>query len=86
MNVVGAKSEPEPAPLSAPLQTPQGKQVRQTWNLADYREMNLFVRCRYLGTAATVVTNIPAPLKTCVFSFHDVKGNQTVTSPVFECK
>jgi hypothetical protein len=64
----------------------QGKQVRETWNLADYRDMNLFVRCRYLGTAATVVADIPAPLKTCIFSFHNVSGNQPVVSPVFECK
>jgi hypothetical protein len=64
----------------------QGKQVRETWNLADYRDMNLFVRCRYLGTAATVDTNIPAPLKTCIFSFHNVSGNEPVASPVFQCK
>jgi hypothetical protein len=64
----------------------QSRQVRQTWNLADYRQMNLFVRCRYSGTAATVVTNIPAQLKSCVFSFHNVGGDQPVASPVFECK
>jgi hypothetical protein len=64
----------------------QGKQVRQTWNLADYRDMNLFVRCRYLGTGETVVMNLPAPLKICVFSFRDMPGNQPVASPVFECK
>jgi|HubBroStandDraft_2_1064218.scaffolds.fasta_scaffold307921_3 hypothetical protein len=63
-----------------------GKRVRETWKLTDYRDMNLFVRCRYLGTPATVVTNIPAPLRTCVFSFQNVTGNQPVASPVFECK
>jgi hypothetical protein len=64
----------------------QGRQVRQTWNLADYRDMNLFVRCRYLRTAETVVANLPAPLKTCIFSFRNASGNQPVTNPVFECK
>jgi len=63
-----------------------GKRVRETWKLADYRQMNLFLRCRYLGTPATVVTNIPAPIKTCVFSFQNVAGNQPVASPAFECK
>jgi len=63
-----------------------GKRVRETWNLADYRQLNLFLRCRYLGTAATVVTNIPAPLKTCVFSFQNVAGDHPVASPAFECK
>jgi hypothetical protein len=64
----------------------QDRQVRETWNVADYRDMNLFVRCRYLGTAETIVRNIPAPLKTCVFTFRDVPGNRPVASPVFECK
>jgi hypothetical protein len=64
----------------------QGKQVKETWNLADYREMNLFVRCRYLGTKETVVINLPAPLKICVFSFRDMPGKQPVASPVFECR
>ena len=64
----------------------QGKQIKQTWNLADYRDMNLFVRCRYLGVKQTVVENLPAPLKTCIFSFRDMPGNQPVASPVFECK
>src|ERR1700677_4722026 len=59
-----------------------GKRVRETWNLADYRDMNLFVRCRYVGTAETVVMNLPAPLKTCVFSFRDMPVNQPVASPV----
>ena len=63
-----------------------GKRVRETWKLADYRQMNLFVRCRYLGTPATVVTNVPAPLKTCVFSFQNVAGDHPVASPAFECK
>jgi len=64
----------------------QGKQIRQTWNLADYRDMNLFVRCRYLSTKEVVVENLPAPLMTCIFSFRDMPGNQPVASPVFECK
>lgn len=64
----------------------QGKQVKETWKLADYRDMNVFVRCRYVGTKETVVMNLPAPLKICVFSFRDMPGNQPVASPVFECR
>jgi hypothetical protein len=64
----------------------KGKDVRQTWNLADYRDMNLFVRCRYIGTKETVTLNLPAPLKTCEFTFRDMPGNQPVASPVFACK
>jgi hypothetical protein len=71
----------------APDDTQQdvGKRVRETWKLVDYRQMNLFLRCRYSGTAATVVTNIPGPLKTCVFSFQNGSG-RPVSSPAFECK
>lgn len=64
----------------------KGRQVRETWNIGDYRDMNLFVRCRYLGTSATVVIDIPAPVKTCVFSFQNVPGNHPVAYPVFVCK
>ena len=63
-----------------------GNRVRETWKLADYRDMTLFLRCRYLGTPATVVTIIPAAVKTCVFSFQNVAGNHPVASPLFECK
>ncbi len=64
----------------------KGKQVRETWKLADYRDMNLFLRCRYLGTQEVVVLNLPAPLKTCAFTFVNVPGDHPVASPVFECK
>ena len=63
-----------------------GNMIRQTWNLADYRDMNLFVRCRYDGTNETREKNLPLPLKTCVFAFRNVKGNQPVASPNFGCK
>lgn len=64
----------------------QGKQVKQTWKLSDYRDRNLFLRCRYEGTAATVVTNLPPRLKTCTFTFRNTDGNQPVSSPVFSCR
>jgi hypothetical protein len=60
-----------------------GKRVKQTWNLTDYRKMNLFIRCRYQGTPATVVTNLPAPLKTCTFTFQNT---HPITTPTFTCK
>jgi hypothetical protein len=63
----------------------QGRQVHQTWDLSGYRSMNLFVRCRYNGTAATLVSNLATQLKTCSFSFRNVEGNQPVASPSFEC-
>lgn len=77
------KNEAELAPDDT--QT-QGKQVKQTWKLTDYRSENLFLRCRYEGTSVTVMTNLPARLKTCTFSFRNMAGNQPVASPVFSCQ
>jgi hypothetical protein len=64
----------------------EGKRVRQAWKLSEYREMNLFLRCRYAGTAVTAVADIPPVLKTCVFTFRNMPGNQPVASPSFECR
>lgn len=82
-NGTPGKNEAELAPDDT--QT-QGRQVKQTWKLTDYRKENLFLRCRYEGTSATVVTNLPARLKTCTFSFRNMPGNQPVASPVFSCQ
>lgn len=64
----------------------RGKQVTQTWKLSDYRDRNLFLRCRYDGTASTLVVNLPARLTTCTFSFRNMPGNQPVAAPVFACQ
>jgi hypothetical protein len=42
-----------------------GKKTIFLWKLSDYRDLNLFVRCVYHGTPATVTADIPAALKTC---------------------
>jgi hypothetical protein len=62
-----------------------GRLIRQDWKLVDYRDMNLFVRCRYDGTVVTLVTDLPKALKNCSFSFQNVAGKPPV-SPAFECK
>jgi hypothetical protein len=81
-NGTPGKQEYDLAPDS---QKQDGKRVTQTWDLAAYRDSNLFVRCRYEGTSATLESDLPLPLKTCVFSFVNAGGNQPVTSPAFEC-
>jgi hypothetical protein len=64
----------------------QGHRVRQTWKLSDYRDNNLFLRCRYLGTETTLVANLPLPLKTCTFTFLNTGASQPIASPEFSCK
>jgi hypothetical protein len=64
----------------------QGRRVLQTWILSDYRDMNIFVRCRYENAGATVAIDLPASLKICVFSFDNSAKKDSISSPSFECK
>jgi len=50
--------------------------IVQTWNLKDYRSMNLFLRCRYHDTSATLFMDVPASYTNCTFTFTlDKQGN-----------
>ena len=82
-NGMPGKQEFELAPDDQQM---QGKRVTQTWNLSSYRDMNLFVRCRYLATSATLVSNVPAQYKTCAFKFQNTGGSQPIADPLFECR
>jgi hypothetical protein len=64
----------------------QGRQVKETWKISDYRDRNVFLRCRYENTAATVVTDAPTRIKSCTFTFRNAPGNQSVTAPAFSCQ
>jgi len=49
--------------------------IIQTWNLKDYRTMNLFLRCRYPDTSATLFMDVPSSYTSCTFTFAlDKKG------------
>jgi len=49
--------------------------ITQTWNLKDYRTMNLFLRCRYHDTSATLFMDVPTSYTSCTFTFAlDKKG------------
>jgi hypothetical protein len=53
-----------------------GAKVVQTWNLKDYRSMNILLRCRYHDTAVVLHTEAPAALTRCTFTFVlDKNGN-----------
>lgn len=52
--------------------------VVQTWRLKGYRTMNIFMRCRYRGTAAVVSADVSPAIETCTFTFEaDKKGRIT---------
>ncbi|MBI1790943.1 MAG: hypothetical protein HYR60_25725 [Acidobacteria bacterium] len=63
----------------------KGKKVTQIWSLKSYKDMPLFVRCRYAGTQATTAVEVPEAITLCNFRFElDPKGE--VLKPTLECK
>ena len=54
----------------------KGGTVTQVWKLAEYRDMNLFLRCHYHDTESVLTQDLPKNLQTCTFQFKlDAKGN-----------
>jgi hypothetical protein len=85
INIYNGTPGKEEYDLAPDSQKQDGKRISQTWDLAAYRDSNLFVRCRYEGISATLVSDLLLPLKTCVFTFVNAGGNQPITSPGFAC-
>jgi hypothetical protein len=61
-----------------------GNKVTLSWNLKDYRDMNLFTRCRYHDTSTTVTKDLPAQLTTCSVTLelnarHDIVGKSQMS-------
>ncbi len=42
-----------------------GTKVNQTWNLQAYRDLPLFLTCRYQGTSVTLSRELPKSVNTC---------------------
>ena len=60
--------------------------VTEVWHLADYRTMNIFLRCRYAGTELVLSKDIPVHFQNCTLSFAmDKSGNIGGTSS-FTCR
>lgn len=60
--------------------------ITQVWHLADYRSMNIFLRCRYAGTDLVLSKDIPAHFQNCTLTFSmDKSGHITGTSS-FTCR
>ena len=78
----------DPMPLSvAPDDTAkQGKNVLLTWAVKDYRQENLFVRCFYFDTGATVTANIPAAVNKCSVTLELTSSGQIVGKSRMKCQ
>jgi hypothetical protein len=67
-------------------QKENGKLTVQTWSLKAYRDMNLFLRCRYRDTAAFLSIDIPEGVETCTFTFEIAAGGRIAGKPAANCK
>jgi hypothetical protein len=63
----------------------RGRKITLRWNLKDYRAMNLFIRCFYHDSDATVTANLPAPLATCAVSLEFNAKNEIIGASVMSC-
>jgi hypothetical protein len=67
-------------------QKEEGRLTIQTWNLKTFRDMNLFLRCRYKDTSAVLSVDIPQSLTECRFTFELASGGRIVGKPSMLCK
>jgi hypothetical protein len=63
-----------------------GKKTIFLWKLTDYRDLNLFVRCVYHGTSATVTADIPTALKTCTATLELSPKGDVIGRSEMACK
>jgi hypothetical protein len=64
----------------------KGKSALMTWVVKDYRSMNVFVRCYYYDTKATVTANIPAPVNKCSVSLETKADGTIVGKSQMKCE
>ena len=75
ISVLNGKSGAQEYDLAPDDEKKAGTRVTQLWNLKDYRDMPLFLRCHYEGTEKVSEQPLPAPLKSCTQHFNiDAKG------------
>ena len=63
-----------------------GKKTIFLWKLSDYRDLNLFVRCVFHGTSATVTADIPASLSTCTATLELSPKGDVIGRSEMACK
>lgn len=63
-----------------------GGLVVQTWDLKAYRTMNVFLRCRYHDTQATLWMDVPAAIKKCSLRFRIDAHGRIVGKSSMECR
>ena len=64
----------------------KGRSALLAWQLKDYRSMNLFVRCFYYDTKATVTANIPAAIGKCSLNLTMTSKGDIVGKSTMKCE
>jgi hypothetical protein len=63
-----------------------GGKIQQSWKVKEYRNMNVFLRCRYHGTSAVLVRDVPPNLETCTFDFALDKNGAFLGKSTLVCR
>jgi hypothetical protein len=72
--------------LAPDNETRTGGKVVQSWNLKDYRSMNILLRCRYHDTAVVLYKEAPAALTRCAFTFALDKNGSFIGKSDLVCR
>jgi hypothetical protein len=67
-------------------QKEQGSRTIQTWNLKEYRTMNVFLRCRYRDTLVVLQMDLPLRIEKCTLRFVANKKGMIVGPSEMECR
>ena len=86
INIYNGKPGAEEYDLAPDRETQAGGKITQSWILKNYREMSIFVRCRYRGTDAVKTLDVPAKYQKCTFTFQLDKQNNITGKPAFSCE
>lgn len=63
-----------------------GRKLVLSWRLKDYRDMNLFVRCYYRDSSATVTASLPSRLTSCSVFLEMNAKNEIVGRSRMTCQ
>jgi hypothetical protein len=86
VNIYNGKPGGEEYDLAPDDEKHSGRKFTQTWFLKNYRDMGIFVRCRYRGTTAVSNLDVPASYQKCTFTFELDQKNNIAGKPEFSCQ
>ena len=63
-----------------------GTKVNQTWNLQAYRDLPVFLTCRYQGTSVTLSKELPKFINTCTQTIAVEKSGRITGQSSMSCQ